>query len=85
MILSVPGTPFYIPPEYIRTGLYDGCQATVWQLGVILMEMLPEDPEDLSPGIYNLCEVNPSQRSYISACLQKLQRQFLDINRLSVL
>ena len=65
MILSVPGTPFYIPPEYIKTGLYDGCQATVWQLGVILLEILPKDPEDLSPGIYNLCEVNPSQSSYM--------------------
>ena len=57
MILSPPGTPFYIPPEYVKTGFYDGCQATVWQLGVILVEMLPKFPDDLSPGIHKLWAV----------------------------
>ena len=51
MFVSVAGTPYYMPPEFIKTGRYDGCQATVWQLGIILEEMLPEDPEALSPGI----------------------------------
>ena len=27
-------------PEYFRFGWYDGCQSTVWALGMILVEML---------------------------------------------
>ena len=76
MILSLPGTPFYIPPEYVKTGFYDGCQATVWQLGVILVEMLPKVADDLSPGIISY--------GWFYACIQKLQHQFLDIKGMTV-
>ncbi|XP_029214176.2 serine/threonine-protein kinase pim-2-like [Acropora millepora] len=34
------GTNHYTPPEYFSTGQYDGCQGTVWQLGILLMELL---------------------------------------------
>ena len=53
-------------PEYFRFGWYDGCQATVWALGMILVDMLspymafskpeqaysrpPRIPHHLSPG-----------------------------------
>ena len=53
-------------PEYFRFGWYDGCQATVWALGMILVDMLspymafskpeqayskpPRIPHRLSPG-----------------------------------
>ena len=53
-------------PEYFRFGWYDGCQATVWTLGMILVDMLspymafskpeqaygrpPRIPNHLSPG-----------------------------------
>ena len=53
-------------PEYFRFGWYDGCQATVWALGMILVDMLspymafskpeqaygrpPRIPNHLSPG-----------------------------------
>ncbi|KAJ7328596.1 Serine/threonine-protein kinase pim-3 [Desmophyllum pertusum] len=64
------GTNAYTPPEYFRTGRYDGCQGTVWQMGILLVEILspvmafdqpeqalkmePRIPEQLSPG--NECE-----------------------------
>lgn len=45
------GTTAYKPPESITAGRYDGCQGTVWQLGILLVEILSEDmafekPED---------------------------------------
>ena len=58
-------------PEYFRFGWYDGCQATVWALGMILVDMLspymafskpeqaysrpPRIPHHLSPGNINKC------------------------------
>ncbi|XP_073239947.1 uncharacterized protein [Porites lutea] len=60
------GTRVYMAPEYFRFGWYDGCQATVWALGMILVGMLspymafskpeqaygrpPRIPRHLSPG-----------------------------------
>ena len=38
--LNVSGTRVYMAPEYFRFGWYDGCQATVWALGMILVDML---------------------------------------------
>ena len=29
-----------MPPEFLRSGWYDGCQSTVWALGMILAEMV---------------------------------------------
>lgn len=62
----VPGTNAYTPPEYIKTGRYDGCQGTVWQMGILLVEILspvmafdkpehalkmgPRIPEQISSG-----------------------------------
>lgn len=62
----VTGTNAYTPPEYIKTGRYDGCQGTVWQMGILLVEILspvmafdkpehalkmgPRIPEQLSSG-----------------------------------
>ena len=56
-----------MPPEFLRSGWYDGCQSTVWALGMILSEMVspyrafnrpelaltkePRIPEYLSEGI----------------------------------
>ena len=58
-----------MPPEFLRSGWYDGCQSTVWALGMILVELLsssmafnrpeqaltrkPRIPEHLSEGISN--------------------------------
>ncbi|XP_022800082.1 serine/threonine-protein kinase pim-2-like [Stylophora pistillata] len=39
------GTPHYMPPEYSQSKKYDGCQGTVWQMGILLVDMLsPEIP-----------------------------------------
>ncbi|XP_029200202.2 serine/threonine-protein kinase pim-1-like [Acropora millepora] len=34
------GTPSYMPPEYCKFKQYDGCQGTVWQMGILLVDML---------------------------------------------
>ena len=60
------GTNAYTPPEYLSTGKYDGCSGTVWQMGILLVEVLspimafdkpeqalkmaPRIPEHLSSG-----------------------------------
>ena len=65
----VAGTNAYTPPEYIRAGCYDGSQGTVWQVGILLVEILspvmpfdkpehalkmgPRIPEQLSSGNIN--------------------------------
>ena len=63
------GTNAYTPPEYLSTGRYDGSQGTVWQMGILLVEILspfmpfdepehalkmePTIPEELSSGQIN--------------------------------
>ncbi|XP_078356907.1 serine/threonine-protein kinase pim-3-like [Oculina patagonica] len=34
------GTPQYMPPEFSKFKKYDGCQGTVWQMGILLVDML---------------------------------------------
>ena len=34
------GTQYYMPPEFMKTGKYDGCEATVWAMGILLVDML---------------------------------------------
>ncbi|KAJ7385588.1 hypothetical protein OS493_015172 [Desmophyllum pertusum] len=34
------GTPNYMPPEFRKSRKYDGCQGTVWQMGILLVDML---------------------------------------------
>lgn len=29
-----------MPPEFIQNNQYDGCQGTVWQMGILLVNML---------------------------------------------
>ena len=39
------GTTQYMPPEFSKSKQYDGCQGTVWQMGILLVDMLsPEVP-----------------------------------------
>ena len=40
IICCLSGTPSYMPPEYCRFKQYDGCQGTVWQMGILLVDML---------------------------------------------
>lgn len=70
----VSGTNAYTPPEYISTARYDGCQGTVWQVGILLVEILspympfdkpehalkmgPRIPEQLSSGDKLKCFYN---------------------------
>ena len=34
------GTSQYMPPEFSKSQQYDGCQGTVWQMGILLVDML---------------------------------------------
>ena len=34
------GTPQYMPPEFSKFKQYDGCQGTVWQMRILLVDML---------------------------------------------
>nr|XP_058954895.1 serine/threonine-protein kinase pim-3-like [Pocillopora verrucosa] len=37
---SFRGTNQYMPPEFMKTSKYDGCEATVWAMGILLVDML---------------------------------------------
>ena len=32
-----------MPPEFTQSEQYDGCQGTVWQMGILLVDMLSPD------------------------------------------
>ena len=40
IIALFSGTKSYMPPEYYKFKQYDGCQGTVWQMGILLVDML---------------------------------------------
>ena len=49
LFLRVLGTRMYMPPEFVRFGWYDICQATVWTLGMILVNMIASSMPFLDP------------------------------------
>ncbi|CAH3021132.1 unnamed protein product [Porites evermanni] len=80
------GTRVYMAPEYFRFGWYDGCQATVWALGMILVGMLspymafskPEQAYGRPPRIPR--HLSPEAKNLISSLLNvvPMNRQILN-------
>ena len=42
-ISFLSGTRSYTPPEFTKSKQYNGCQGTVWQMGILLVDMLSPD------------------------------------------
>lgn len=57
------GTPQHVPPEYNFRGRYRAGPTTVWQLGVVLYEMLHDEDFSTIPFILNKLLMN----EYLSA------------------
>ncbi|CAH3149182.1 unnamed protein product, partial [Pocillopora meandrina] len=38
---SFRGMNQYMPSEFMKTSKYDGCEATIWVMGILLVDMLP--------------------------------------------
>ncbi|XP_043073861.1 serine/threonine-protein kinase pim-1-like [Puntigrus tetrazona] len=82
------GTARYCPPEYIEKGEYDGKQATVWSLGVLLFRMMTRlfpDSSDIGlmdadaweePGISDEC------CRFIRGCLKSDPEQRLHLDEM---
>ncbi|XP_029698819.1 serine/threonine-protein kinase pim-1-like isoform X2 [Takifugu rubripes] len=63
------GTPQHVPPEYNLRGRYRAGPTTVWQLGVVLFEMLHDEDFSTIPFLLNKMLMN----KYLSAeCLDFL-------------
>lgn len=78
------GSPCYIPPEVLIGQKYDGRQADIWSLGIILYTMLcgslPFD-NDNPKVVYRLIDQNMYARpSYLSSCCLDLIEKILKKN-----
>ncbi|XP_029910697.1 serine/threonine-protein kinase pim-2-like [Myripristis murdjan] len=71
------GTFFYTPPEWFRWSCYSAGPTTVWQLGVVLHEMLVSQPPfDTESEIVHsrpdsIDEVSQECQDFLSQCLAK--------------
>lgn len=52
------GTPQHVPPEYSFRGRYRAGPTTVWQLGVVLYEMLHDEDFSTIPFLLNNLLIN---------------------------
>lgn len=52
-LCSAAGTPQHVPPEYNFRGRYRAGPTTVWQLGVVLYEMLHDEDFSTIPFLLN--------------------------------
>ena len=70
------GTPQYNPPEFSKSKQYDGCHGTVWQMGILLVDMLSPVVPALKHPRHALCmspriphHLSPGISFLISTCL----------------
>ncbi|XP_029917269.1 serine/threonine-protein kinase pim-2-like [Myripristis murdjan] len=75
--MCLPGTPAYTPPEFYMCGRYGAVPTTVWQLGLVLYQML-FDRLPFTNLVDIICSqhyvstgVSPDCQDFLSKCLNK--------------
>ncbi|XP_054599681.1 serine/threonine-protein kinase pim-1-like [Nothobranchius furzeri] len=67
------GTPKHVPPEFISKGIYEAGPATVWQVGIVLYEMLHESLFDSKKFFNNelgiRTDLSPYCTNFLESCL----------------
>uniref|UniRef100_A0A8C2CGT6 non-specific serine/threonine protein kinase n=1 Tax=Cyprinus carpio TaxID=7962 RepID=A0A8C2CGT6_CYPCA len=87
-ILFPPGTRKYCPPEYLETGKYNGRQATVFSLGVVLYTLVcgyyPDhtDLDKIKDWLWYLPSLSKECSHLINACLHPNPAERIPLDRL---